>query len=131
MRSALALAVTLGFLVASPAAVLAEDKPAADKPAAEKAAAAPADKAAAKGKPVTLKGTMLCGKCALKETEKCQNVLKVGKAGSEVKYYLAANDIAEKNHEQVCSSEAKATVKGTVAEEEGKKILTASSIKYQ
>lgn len=102
---------------------LAEDKPAAA--AAEKPAKGTI------GKAVTLKGTMTCGKCALAETEKCQNVLKVGKAGQEVKYYLAANDLAEKNHEQVCGGEAKATVKGTVAEEAGKKVLTATSIKYQ
>jgi hypothetical protein len=127
MRSTfLALVMTIGFAGVS----VAEDKPAApaaDKPAAP---AAPAT-AAPKGKPVTLSGTMVCGKCALNETEKCQNVLKVTKAGKEEKYYLAANDVAEKNHEKVCSEEHKATVKGTVAEEAGKKVLTASSIKYK
>ena len=87
--------------------------------------------AAAKGKPVTLSGTMICAKCSLSESDECQNVLKVTKAGKEEKYYLAANDVAEKNHEQVCSGEHKATVKGTVSEEEGKKVLTASSIKYK
>jgi hypothetical protein len=118
------------------AAARAEDKP-ADKPApAEKAPAkvAPADgKPAAAGKPVTLTGTMVCGKCTLNETAKCQNVLKVKKAGAaeEEKYYLADNGVAKKNHDQVCSGEAKATVKGTVAEADGKKVLTAASIKYQ
>ena len=73
----------------------------------------------------------MCGKCALNETPKCQNVLKVTKAGKEEKYYLADNAVAEKNHDQVCSGEHKATVKGTVAEDAGKKVLTASSIKYQ
>jgi hypothetical protein len=132
MRSTfLALVMTIGLA----GVALAEDKaaPAAEKPvapaapAAEKPAAAPAPK----GKAVTLSGTMVCGKCSLNETEKCQNVLKVTKAGKEEKYYLAANDVAEKNHEKVCSDEHKATVKGTVAEEAGKKVLTASSIKYK
>jgi hypothetical protein len=117
---------------------LADDKAAGkhgDKAASPPAAAAgePAakpDKAAATGKPVTLAGVMTCAKCSLGEGTKCQNVLKVKKAGKEEKYYLAANEVAEKNHDEVCSGEAKATVKGTVAEEEGKKVLTASSIKY-
>jgi hypothetical protein len=126
MRTALFAVVSLGIFAFGPAALAAEDKPAA-KPAEAAAAAAPAPA----GKPVTLKGTMTCGKCSLNETEKCQNVLKVGKAGKEVKYYLTANDVSEKNHETVCSGEAKATVKGTVSEEAGKKTLTASSIKYQ
>ena len=126
MRSTfLALVMTIGLAGVSVAQDKAAEKPAA--PAEEKPAAAPAPK----GKAVTLSGTMVCGKCALNETEKCQNVLKVTKAGKEEKYYLAANDVAEKNHEKVCSDEHKATVKGTVAEEAGKKVLTASSIKYK
>jgi hypothetical protein len=129
MRRVLFAVVSLGIFAFGPAALAAEDKP-ADKPAAVKPAEAVAAPAGA-AKPVTLKGTMTCGKCALNETEKCQNVLKVGKAGKEVKYYLAANDLSEKSHETVCSGEAKATVKGTVTEEGGKKTLTASSIKYQ
>jgi hypothetical protein len=130
--SALAFCLAVVF-VSTPAR--ADDKAAA-APKAEKkdpaaaAPAAPAAPAAAKGKEVTLKGTMTCAKCGLKEGDKCQNVLKVGKAGKEEKYYLAANEVAEKNHEHVCSGESKATVKGTVAEEAGKKLLTASSIQY-
>jgi hypothetical protein len=133
MRSTfLALVLTIGLAGVAVAQDKAAEKPAA--PAADKPAAPAAEKPAAeapKGKPVTLSGTMVCGKCALNETEKCQNVLKVGKAGKEQKYYLVANDVAEKNHEKVCSDEHKATVKGTVTEEAGKKVLTASSIKYK
>jgi hypothetical protein len=134
MRSTfLALVMTIGLAGVAVAEDKAAEKPAA--PAAEKPAAPAAEKPAAapapKGKAVTLSGTMVCGKCSLNETEKCQNVLKVTKAGKEEKYYLAANDVAEKNHEKVCSEEHKATVKGTVADEAGKKVLTASSIKYK
>src|SRR5437773_700953 len=60
---------------------------AADKPAkAEKAAKS--DKAGAE---VTLSGELVCAKCALHESPKCQNVLKVTDAGKETKYYLAQN----------------------------------------
>lgn len=86
---------------------------------------------AAAGKEVTVSGDMTCGKCSLKETAGCQNVLKATEGGKEVKYYLAKNKVSDDNHSRVCSGTSKATVKGTVAEEGGKKVLTASEIKYQ
>jgi hypothetical protein len=95
----------------------------------------PAKAAKAEKKPaaeeVTLNGEMVCAKCVLHETKQCQNVLKVAEGGSETKYYLAQNKTAKDNHEQVCSGAAKATVTGKVSEKAGKKVLTASSIKYQ
>lgn len=106
----------------------------ADKPADKHAdhAGKPADKkaAAAKGD-VTLKGTMMCAKCALKETEKCQNVLKVTEGGKDTNYYLVHNEVAKKNHGPVCGGKVNATVKGAVADDAGKKVLTASEIKYE
>jgi hypothetical protein len=94
------------------------------------------DKAAkAEGKEsseVTLKGDMVCAKCALHEAKKCQNVLKVDEAGKEAKYYLTDNQTAKQNHETICSGKAvKATVTGKVKEAKGKKVLTASSITYE
>jgi hypothetical protein len=116
-----AFALTLG---ASTFAADKADK--ADKPAkAEKAAKA--DKSAGE---VTLSGELVCAKCTLHESKKCQNVLKVTDAGKETKYYLAQNDVAKSNHEHVCSAPEKATVKGVVSEDAGKKVLTASEIKF-
>jgi hypothetical protein len=91
--------------------------------------AAPA-KAEAKGE-VSLKGQMMCAKCALKDADKCQNVLKVSDGGKETAYYLVQNDVAKKAHGKVCGGAAGATVKGTVGEDGGKKTLTASEIKYE
>jgi hypothetical protein len=127
MRS-IVLSSLLAFALA--ASAQAADKPAKAEKAekAEKAAPAKAEKAA--GGEVTLSGDMLCAKCALKEAEKCQNVLKVTDAGKETKYYLAQNEVAKSNHKHVCSATEKATVTGTVAEEGGKKVLTASTIKF-
>jgi hypothetical protein len=113
---AILLATVFAFLAPLGTHALAADK-------TEKAAKA--DK-----KEVTLSGEMVCAKCALKESDKCQNVLKVTEGGTETKYYLADNALAKKNHKPVCSGSAKATVTGTVAEDAGKKTLTASSIKY-
>src|SRR5262245_44178542 len=121
MRATLSMLFVSVFAVisASPALAAGEKK---KEPAA---AAAPA------GKEVTLSGTMMCAKCALKESDKCQSVLKVTEAGKDVKYYLTHNDVAENNHEQACGGGAKATVKGTVKTEGGKKLLTASEIKFE
>jgi len=124
---AVSFAVTLVFLaVAQPQSGWAGEKaPAGDKAAAPKAAVKPAKAE------VTLKGEMMCGKCSLKETEDCQNVLKVAQAGKEAKYYLADNKVAQDNHEQVCTGTAKATVVGKVKKTKGKNVLTASSIVYE
>ena len=108
----------IGFFAVSAAGVQAGEGKAEDK--AAKSAAGD----------VTLKGTMMCSKCELKQSDKCQNVLKVTKGGKDEMYYLTANEVAEKNHEKVCGGTAKATVKGKVGEEAGKKTLTASSIVY-
>jgi hypothetical protein len=99
----------------------AEAKPEGKKPAAAKGAAA---------KEVTLSGTMVCAKCSLGEGKKCQSVLKVDEGGKSEKYYLAQNEVAEQNHETVCSGETKATVTGAVKTAKGKKVLTASAIKF-
>ncbi len=88
-------------------------------------------KEAPAAKEVTVKGTMMCAKCSLKETTACQNVLKASEGGKDVKYYLVQNPVAKDGHGKVCGGTAAATVKGTVAEEGGKKMLTASEIKYE
>ncbi len=124
---AILLSTAFAFVM-SVGAARADEKPAAEKPAkAEKGAARAPKKSAGE---VTLSGEMVCGKCTLSETKSCQNVLKVTDAGKETKYYLADNAVAKDNHGPVCSGAEKATVKGTVAEAGGKKVLTASEIKY-
>lgn len=111
------LALAIGLAAAAPAVAGKDKKEPAAKPAA--------------GAEVTLSGTMMCGKCYLKETDGCQNVLQVKDGGKDVKYYLAANDVAKENHSKVCGGTAKAQVTGTVGEAGGKKTLTASKIKYE
>jgi hypothetical protein len=126
MRSVL-LATAFAFVVAlGSATARGEDK----APAAGAAKAEKTEKKAAAGE-VTLNGEMVCAKCVLHEAKKCQNVLKVTESGAETKYYLADNKTAKDNHEQVCGGAAKATVTGKVKEKAGKKVLTASSIKYE
>jgi hypothetical protein len=121
MRAVL-FTTAFAFVIGLGAAQAAEK---AEKPA--KTEAAKADK---KGGEVTLSGEMVCAKCTLNESKKCQNVLKVSEGGKETKYYLTQNEPAKSNHGHVCSAPAKATVTGTVSEEAGKKVLTASTIKF-
>jgi hypothetical protein len=77
---------------------------------------------------VTITGEGKCGKCALKETDECQNVIEVEENGKTVKYYLADNKTSQDYHKNVCKKTVKTTVTGEVKEEKGKKILTASKI---
>jgi hypothetical protein len=129
MKQLSAFVMSLGFAFALSAGARAADKAPAEKAPAAKAA----DTAAAKGKEVTLSGDLGCGKCSFKTTKECQNVLKVSEGGKDVMYYLAKNDVSEKNHEEVCSGTKPATVTGVLSEEgkgaKKKKLLTASAIK--
>lgn len=83
---------------------------------------------AADKKEVTLTGEGKCAKCALHETDKCQNALQVQEDGKTVTYYLAQNKISKDFHENLCKESQKITVTGTVKEKDGKKTLTASKI---
>lgn len=80
-----------------------------------------------KGKEVELKGKLTCGKCTLKETAACCNVLVVKEGEKEVKYYLSPNDggKAAKYHKDICppNSMKEATVKGTVIKEKDKMVF--------
>ena len=51
-------------------------------------------------KEVKLTGTMVCGKCALKETAKCVNVLQVKEGDKVVNYYLE-----DKGNGEPCSGD--------------------------
>jgi len=66
----------------------------------------------------TLEGKLVCGKCKLKETEECSNVLVVKEKDKEVKYYLSDKGKPETYHK--CSGEANATVTGKVVEKDKK-----------
>jgi len=79
---------------------------------------------------VTLEGTIVCAKCILKkpDAKECQNVLLVpGADGKDVEYYLAKSEAADKIGE-VCMSKHKVRATGAVAEKDGRKWLTASSL---
>jgi hypothetical protein len=76
----------------------------------------------------TISGEGTCGKCGLKETKACQNVVQVKEGGKTVNYYLVQNDVAKGFHKNVCQATANVKATGTVSEVDGKKQFTASKI---
>ena len=82
-------------------------------------------------KEVTLKGTVLCAKCALKETKKCTTAIQVKEGDKTVTYYLEDKGTGEDYHEPVCGGEKKeGTVTGVVTEKDGKKWVKPSKVDY-
>ena len=84
--------------------------------------------AEAKTKEVTLVGKGQCAKCALHQADDCQNTITVSENGKDQLYYLAANNVSEDFHTQICKGPKQIKVTGTVKETEGKKEITASKI---
>ena len=76
----------------------------------------------------TITGDCKCAKCALHETDKCQNAIQTTKDGKTVTYYLVDNGVSKDFHENVCKATEKVTATGTVEEKDGKMMLTASKI---
>ena len=77
----------------------------------------------------TITGNMVCGKCTLHFTDKCQNVVQVTENGATVNYFLKQNEVSKAQHEAVCHGDSeKVTVTGTVKEKDGKKIMTPTKI---
>jgi heme-binding NEAT domain protein len=84
---------------------------------------------------VTIEGDGLCAKCALEETESCQNAVIVTKDGKKTTYYLAKNDVATNAHKSIgfCGASKEKPVKvkvvGTAEKKDDKWIFTAENIK--
>lgn len=89
-----------------------------------------ADKPAEPAKEVKLTGTLMCGKCSLKLTPKCSNVLQVKEGDKTVNYFLDDKGNAEEYHEGVCGDGKieGVVVTGTVSEKDGKKWIKASKV---
>ena len=88
------------------------------------------EKKADKGKEVTLKGNVTCAKCELKETDSCKTVIQVKEGDKSIVYYFD-NAAHKKHHTTICKEGKQGTVKGTVAEKDGKKIVTVKDLKFE
>ncbi len=81
-----------------------------------------------KEKTITITGEGKCAKCALKEAEKCRNVIVVDKGGKKVTYYLTHNELSDKFHSNICKESKQVTATGTLKKDDGKKELTVTKI---
>jgi len=82
------------------------------------------------GKEVTLKGTGLCAKCSLKETDSCTNALQVKNDAGELKTYIFTENMKHGAH--FCKGSTPGlVVKGTVAKKDGKFLLTPKSVEKE
>ena len=87
--------------------------------------------AQAADKEVTLKGKIMCGKCALKQAKKCATVIKVKEEGKDVIYWFLDKGTKEEYHEEVCGGGQKdGVVNGTVFEKDGRKWIKPKEVKY-
>jgi type 1 fimbria pilin len=76
---------------------------------------------AADDKEVKLTGTMVCGKCTLKLTDKCTNVLQVKDGDKTVNYFITDDGPKAEYHKPVCPGGAKTegvTVTGVVTKKD-------------
>jgi hypothetical protein len=79
--------------------------------------------------PKTLKGTICCGKCELKKSDKCATVIVVKDGDKETVYWF--DDASSKeNHKKICTTPMKGEVKGAVKKEGDKMIVTVKEIKF-
>src|SRR5262249_10792249 len=85
-----------------------------------------ADDKKSEGKETTIKGTMVCAKCTLKEADKCTNAVKVKEGDKEVVYIINDKGKGESYHKGICppNSEKQVEVTGTVSTKDGKKTIT-------
>jgi hypothetical protein len=87
--------------------------------------------AQAADKEVTLKGKIMCGKCALKQAKKCATVIQVKEDGKDVVYWFLDKGTKEKYHEEVCGGAVKeGSVVGNVFEKDGKKWIKPTKVEY-
>src|SRR6185437_5986634 len=76
----------------------------------------------------TVTGEGKCAKCALHETDKCQNVIETEKDGKKVTYYLTGKTSQAFHHDNLCKESQKVTATGNVTEKNGKTYMHVTKI---
>jgi hypothetical protein len=89
--------------------------------------------AQAADKEVTLKGTILCAHCALKDKDVkgCTTAIQVKEGDKTVVYLFDDKGMKEDYHDAVCGGGQKeGTVTGVVTEKDGKKWIKPTKVEY-
>lgn len=76
-----------------------------------------------KAKDVTLKGTICCAKCELKQAKTCTNAIKVKEDGKDVVYLFEDKGGKASYHGKICQTTKEGEVTGVVSEKDGKKYI--------
>jgi len=79
------------------------------------------------GKDVKLTGEGKCAKCALKLTDKCQNVIEV-KNGDKTTLYYLTGDVSKAFHKTLCQDTAKINVEGKCTKDGDKLVVAVTKI---
>jgi hypothetical protein len=78
------------------------------------------------GKEETIKGSIVCTKCELGETDDCAQAIKTKIDGKEVVIYFIDKGKKEKYHGKICQGPANGSVTGVVSTKDKKKYITPS-----
>ena len=79
----------------------------------------------------TLKGTILCGRCVLKQTKQCNTAIVSIENGRPVTYFFSDRGNQEDYHEEVCGGGRKrGTAIGAVFQKDGKRWITPRKVEY-
>ena len=84
----------------------------------------------AQDKEVTLKGSITCAKCDLKEAKACTTVIVV-KEGANKGTYEFDKATHKKYHKDICQTPKEGTVTGKVSKEGDKKVVTVTKLEYK
>ncbi len=81
-------------------------------------------------KEVTMEGTVVCGKCELKKSAKCEVAFLVKKGDTTTTYWFD-KDASGKYHDDVCQETKAGKVTGTVKKVGDKMVLTVTKLEYK
>lgn len=82
-------------------------------------------------KEVTVKGTILCAHCALKETKRCVTQSSSREGAKVITYYLDDKGDQEGYHDAVCGGERReGIIIGIVAEKNGRRWIRPTKVEY-
>jgi hypothetical protein len=76
-----------------------------------------------------ISGEATCAKCTLKKADACQMAITYKNAdGKEETILVENNKVAKDFHPTICKTTEKVNAEGTIAEKDGKKLLTLTKI---
>ena len=79
----------------------------------------------------TINGEAKCAMADLKLQDKCQTVIQVKEGDKTVNYYVAANEVANAFHGQICNAPKPVTATGTIKTVDGRQELTVTKIEVK